>query len=166
MNNPMLKFLWISVLVIVLDQLTKYMASSMLMYARPVAVMPLFNFTLLHNMGAAFSFLDSAGGWQRWFFTVVAIGVSIFLVQWLNRLTKQEKLQAVALTLILGGAIGNVIDRIRLGYVVDFLDFYYARWHFPAFNIADSAITIGAALLIYDSLFGTGRHNSKLKADK
>ena len=165
MNNPMMKWLWLSVLVIVLDQITKSMASSMLMYARPVAVMPLFNFTLFHNTGAAFSFLNEAGGWQRWFFTVVAVGVSVFLILWLKKLTAQEKVQAIALTLILGGAIGNVIDRVRLGYVVDFLDFYYKSWHFPAFNIADSAITIGAILIIYDSLFGAGKKSSQLKAD-
>ncbi len=161
----MLKWLWLSVLVIALDQITKYMASTLLVYYKPVAVMPLFNFTLMHNTGAAFSFLNSAGGWQRWFFTFIALGVSVFLVLWLKRLTIQEKLQAVSLTLILGGALGNVIDRIRLGYVVDFLDFYYDKWHFPAFNIADSAITIGAVLIIYDSVFGAGRKLSQLKAD-
>lgn len=166
MNNSMLKWLWLSVLVIVLDQITKYMASTMLTYYKPVAVMPLFNFTLLHNTGAAFSFLSEAGGWQRWFFTLIAVGVSVFLVLWLKRLTAQEKIQAISLALILGGAIGNVIDRIRFGYVVDFLDFYYGTWHFPAFNIADSAITIGAVLIIYDSLFGAGRNAQVLKADK
>ena len=161
----MLKYLWIAALVIVLDQITKSMASAMLAYYKPIAIMPLFNLTLMHNTGAAFSFLSNAGGWQRWFFTLVALGVSIFLLLWLKRLTRQEKLQAISLALILGGAIGNVIDRIRLGYVVDFLDFYYAAWHFPAFNIADSAITIGAALIIYDSLLGSGRRATQLKAD-
>ena len=166
MNNSMLKYLWLTVLVIILDQVTKYMASSLLMYAKPVAIMPLFNFTLLHNTGAAFSFLNEAGGWQRWLFTVIALGVSVFLVLWLKRLTVQERLQAVSLALILGGALGNVIDRVRYGYVVDFLDFYYNKSHFPAFNIADSAITIGAILIIYDSLLGAGRRASVLQADK
>ena len=161
----MLKWLWLSVLVIVLDQLTKYMASTLLTYYKPLAVMPMFNFTLMHNTGAAFSFLNDAGGWQRWFFTIIALGVSIFLTLWLKRLTVQEKLQAIALALILGGAIGNVIDRMWLGYVVDFLDVYYANWHFPAFNIADSAITIGAVLIIYDSFFGAAKKASQLKAD-
>lgn len=165
MKFPMLKWLWLTLLVIVLDQITKYMASSLLSYYKPVAVMPLFNFTLLHNTGAAFSFLDDAGGWQRWFFTLIAAGVSVFLVLWLRRLTTQEKVQAISLALILGGALGNVIDRVRFGYVVDFLDFYYDKWHFPAFNIADSAITIGAVLIIYDSLFGAGRRSAELKAD-
>lgn len=161
----MLKWLWLSLLVIVLDHLTKYMASTMLTYYKPLAVMPLFNLTLMHNTGAAFSFLSSASGWQRWFFAIIAIGVSIFLVIWLRRLTTQEKVQAIALALILGGAIGNVIDRIWLGYVVDFLDFYYNNWHFPAFNIADSAITIGAVLIIYDSFFGAASKASQTKSD-
>lgn len=165
MNNPMLKCLWLSVVVIVLDQLSKYMASQLLHYYKPVAVMPLFNLTLMHNTGAAFSFLQHAGGWQRWLFSLIALGVSLFLVLWIRRLTIQEKLQAISLSLILGGALGNVIDRIRLGYVVDFLDFYYDKWHFPAFNIADSAITIGAILIIYDSVLGAGKKASQLKAD-
>lgn len=160
-----MKFLWLSALVIVLDQLTKYMASNLLAYYKPVAVMPMFNLTLMHNTGAAFSFLDNAGGWQRWFFTLVAVGVSVFLVLWLRRLSTQEKAQAIALSLILGGAMGNVIDRIRWGYVVDFLDFYYSNWHFPAFNIADSAISIGAVLIIYDSFLGAGKKVGQLKAD-
>lgn len=161
----MLKWLWLSLLVIVLDQLTKYLASTLLSYYQPLAVMPLFNLTLMHNTGAAFSFMNDAGGWQRWLFTLIALGVSIFLGLWLKRLTVQEKLQAVALALILGGAIGNVIDRMRLGYVIDFIDVYYATWHFPAFNIADSAITIGAVLIIYDSLFGAAKRASRLEAD-
>lgn len=161
----MLRWLWLSVLVILLDQLTKYMASALLGYYQPVAIIPLFNLTLMHNTGAAFSFLDDASGWQRWFFTVIALGVSVFLVLWLKRLTVHEKMQATALALILGGAIGNVIDRIRLGYVIDFLDVYYDKWHFPAFNLADSAITIGAVLIIYDSFFGRSRKAAQLRAD-
>lgn len=162
----MLKWLWLSLLVMVLDQLTKYMASSLLVYYKPLAVMPMFNFTLMHNTGAAFSFLRDAGGWQRWGFSIIAIGVSVFLALWLKRLTVQEKLQAIALALILGGAMGNVIDRLLLGYVVDFLDVYYDKWHFPAFNIADSAISIGAVLIIYDSFFGAAKKASQqLKAD-
>ena len=161
----MLKYLWLSLLVIVLDQLTKYMASTLLVYYKPQAVIPMFNLTLMHNTGAAFSFLDDADGWQRWFFTIIALAVSVFLVLWLKRLTVQERLQAIALSLILGGAIGNVIDRIWLGYVIDFLDVYYGQWHFPAFNIADSAISIGAVLIIYDSFFGAAAKASQLKAD-
>jgi len=149
----MIRLLWISVLVIVLDQITKVMASSQLDYAVPVAVIPMFNFTLLHNTGAAFSFLSDAGGWQRWLFTVLALVISVVLFVWLKRLKPHEKLVGISLSLILGGAIGNVIDRILYGYVIDFLDVYYQDWHFPAFNIADSAITMGAAVLIFDSLF-------------
>jgi len=144
----MLKWLWLSLLVIVLDQLSKYFVSNWLQLYESVAVLPFFNFTLLHNPGAAFSFLADAGGWQRWFFTAIALIVSVVIVAWLRRLPAAEKWQAAALALILGGALGNVIDRMRLGYVVDFLDFYYRQWHWPPFNIADSAITIGVAILL------------------
>lgn len=148
----MLKWTWISVLVIILDQLTKQLASSYLNYAEPLAVMPLFNLTLMHNSGAAFSFLAQAGGWQRWFFAAIALLVSTGIIIWLKRLGRDRHWEALALALVLGGAIGNVWDRILLGYVVDFLDFYYDDWHWPAFNIADIAISVGAAILIIDSL--------------
>ena len=124
----------------------------------------LFRSTLMHNTGAAFSFLSDAGGWQRWFLSAVAIGVSVFLVIWLKRLTDTQKLQATALALILGGAIGNVIDRLWLGHVVDFIQVYYDEWYWPAFNIADSAITIGAVLILYDSFFGDVEKSSRPKA--
>ena len=148
----MIKYLWISVLVIVLDQITKYIASSQLDYAVPVSVISMFNFTLLHNTGAAFSFLSDAGGWQRWFFIVLALAISVVLFVWLLRLKPHEKWIAVSLTLILGGALGNVIDRSLYGYVIDFLDVYYDTWHWPAFNIADSAITVGAVVLILEGV--------------
>lgn len=147
----MLKWLWISVLVIVLDQITKITASSMLNMHDPVPVVPMFNLTLMHNYGAAFSFLSSAGGWQRWFFTIIAIGVSTFLTVWLKRLGPEKKIEAIALVLIIGGALGNLIDRLWYGYVVDFIQVYYDQYFWPAFNIADSAIFIGAALIIYDT---------------
>ncbi len=156
----MLKWLWLSVLVIALDQLTKLWASSGLTYAEPVAVIPFFNLTLMHNTGAAFSFLSSAGGWQRWFFTVVALFVSVVIVLWLRRLEAAQRWLAAALALILGGALGNVWDRLVHGYVVDFLDFYYAQWHWPAFNIADSAIFIGAVMLLIDAFFGERKANA------
>jgi signal peptidase II len=149
----MLKWTWIAVLVIILDQLTKQLATSYLNYAEPVAVMPLFNLTLVHNTGAAFSFLSQAGGWQRWFFAAIALLVSAGLLLWLKRLSPLYVWEAVALSLVLGGALGNVWDRILLGHVVDFLDFYYGNWHWPAFNVADMAITGGAAILIIDSLW-------------
>ncbi|MCW9088241.1 MAG: signal peptidase II [Gammaproteobacteria bacterium] len=148
----MLKWLWVSGVVIVLDQLTKLWAGSALSYAEPVPVIPFFNLTLLHNTGAAFSFLSTAGGWQRWFFALTAVVVSAILLAWLKRLKPGQMWLALALALVLGGALGNVIDRLYFGYVIDFLDFYYNNWHWPAFNIADSAIFIGALMLIIDSL--------------
>lgn len=145
----MTKWLWLSALVIALDLYTKHLASSLLDYAIPVKVMPCFNFTLLHNTGAAFSFLASESGWQRWFFIVLAGVVSIALIRWLTTL-KGDRWMAIAIALVLGGALGNLYDRITLGYVVDFLHFYWNDNHFPAFNIADSAITLGAGLMILD----------------
>lgn len=150
----MLKWLSVSFVVVVLDQITKWMASSQLEMFNPVPVMPLFNLTLMHNTGAAFSFLSDAGGWQRWFFTVLALGVSVLIVVWLRRLAPAEKATAAALALILGGALGNVIDRVRFGYVVDFIDVYVGTAHWPAFNIADSAITVGAVILVLGSFRG------------
>jgi signal peptidase II len=114
--------------------------------------MPYFNLTMAHNHGAAFSFLAQAGGWQRWFFTVLALVISTVLVVWLAKLKPEAKLEAISLSLVIGGAIGNVIDRIYYGYVIDFLDIYIGSSHWPAFNVADSAICIGAVLLIIDSI--------------
>ncbi len=148
----MLKWLWVSVLVVVLDQAAKFLASGMLILHDPVAVLPFFNLTLMHNPGAAFSFLADASGWQRWFFTVLAAIVSIVLVVWLRRLPPQEKWMAAALALVLGGAVGNLIDRLMYGYVVDFIELYYKDWYYPAFNIADAAITVGAVMLVVDTL--------------
>jgi len=157
----MLKWTIISVVVIILDQITKAIATAKLVMFDPVAVMPMFNFTLMHNEGAAFSFLSDAGGWQRWFFTVLATIVSIAIFIWIKKLTPQEKGMAISLSLILGGAIGNLIDRVRFGYVVDFIDVYYNDWHWPAFNIADSAIFVGAAIMIIFSF----REEKKTKPD-
>jgi len=151
---PMLKWLLLSGLVIILDVITKAMASENLLLHQPVNIFPGFNFTLMHNYGAAFSFLSDASGWQRWFFSTVAIVVSAAIVVWLARLQKGQAWLAIGLSMILGGALGNVWDRLSLGYVVDFIDVYvpYTDWpHWPAFNIADSAITVGAGILIYDS---------------
>ena len=148
----MLKWIWLAIIIVVIDQITKYIASTSLEMYQPVAVMPMFNWTLMHNTGAAFSFLADAGGWQRWFFAVIAVVVSVVIVLWIKRLEQHEKWQAIALALILGGAIGNVIDRISLGYVVDFIQIYYQQWFWPAFNIADSAISIGVVMIIIDSV--------------
>lgn len=158
----MLKWLWLSVLIVLLDQFTKYAASHMLRLHEPLELLPFFNFTLMHNTGAAFSFLSQAGGWQRWFFTGMALLVSAVIVVWMRRLSAREHGSALALALILGGALGNVIDRIRLGYVVDFIDVYYDAWHWPAFNVADAAITVGAVLLVVTGLLA-GRKTSQAK---
>jgi signal peptidase II len=149
----MSKWLGLSLVVVVLDQITKFLADGQLTYAQPLAVIPSFNLTLLYNKGAAFSFLSDASGWQRWFFVTISLAASVLLVYWLRKLKPEQRLLALALALILGGAVGNLIDRLWLGYVVDFIQVYYADWYFPAFNIADSAISVGAALLIWDSLF-------------
>lgn len=148
--KAMLRWLWLAVLVIVIDLGTKAMATAWLSYGQPVPVMPLFNLTLLHNTGAAFSFLAGADGWQRWFFVILALVVSGVLVRWLSTLRQHETWMAIAIVLILGGALGNVYDRIVHGYVVDFFHFYWGGYHFPAFNIADTAITIGAVMMIID----------------
>ena len=156
MRNGAYSLRWygLALLVVVLDQYTKGLAQSALEYGRPVEVFSWFNLTLQYNKGAAFSFLSDAGGWQRYFFSVVAVVISAVLVVWLYRMPRQQRLLALALALILGGALGNVWDRLVLGHVVDFISVHYGGYYFPAFNIADSAISVGAALMIFDSLFG------------
>jgi signal peptidase II len=148
----MTRWLWVSVFTVVFDQASKFAVLTMMELYQTIAVMPFINFTYVHNTGAAFSFLSQAGGWQRWFFALFAIVMSLVLLVWLIRLKPHERLLAVALSLVLGGAIGNLIDRVALGYVIDFIDVYYQSWHWPVFNIADCAITIGVALLVLDSL--------------
>lgn len=149
----MLKWLWLSVVVVALDQASKLWATASLQFQEPVNVIPFFNLTLMHNYGAAFSFLASAGGWQRWFFAAIALVASTAITLWLKRLESHQRWEAISLALVLGGALGNLWDRLTLGYVVDFIDVYYGIKHWPAFNIADSAITIGAVMLIIDLLF-------------
>jgi len=144
-------WLWLSLVVIVLDQATKFLVTRFLDLYERVEVLPVLDFTLLHNTGAAFSMLAGASGWQRWFFIGLAAVVSVVLTVWIWRIPRGEKLLPLALALILGGAIGNVIDRIWHGYVVDFIHAHWGDAYFPAFNIADSAITIGAVLLILDA---------------
>jgi len=152
----MLKWLWLSLLAVILDQASKLaIAGSMQLY-QSIEIVPYFNLTYVHNTGAAFSFLSEAGGWQRWFFAGLALVISVVIAVWLARLKQHETLLAVALSLILGGAIGNLIDRLAYGYVIDFLDVYYQTWHWPAFNIADSAITLGVILMLVES-FGLGK---------
>ncbi len=150
----MLRWLWLSGAVIALDQITKLMIAGTLELHQRITVIPgFFNLTLAYNEGAAFSFLSDAGGWQRWFFTALAIVVAAILVVWLKRLTPADKGSAIALALIIGGALGNLIDRLLYGHVIDFIQWYYKSYYWPSFNIADSAITVGATLLILVSLF-------------
>jgi len=147
-----LVWLTLSVLVIILDYWTKVLATESLTLYRPVELTGWLNMTLAHNYGAAFSFLSDAGGWQRWLFTGLSSVVTLVLIVWMLRLPVSEKLTGAALGLIIGGAVGNLIDRIRFGYVVDFIDVYYQDWHWPAFNVADSAISCGVILLLIDGL--------------
>ena len=144
-------WLWLSVAVVALDQATKFLVTRFLELYDRVEVLPVLDFTLLHNTGAAFSILAGASGWQRGFFITLGLIVSGVLVVWLWRLPRGERLLPIALTLIIGGAIGNVIDRVALGYVVDFIHAHWGGAYFPAFNIADSAITVGAVLLMLDA---------------
>ncbi|GHD23172.1 lipoprotein signal peptidase [Halioglobus japonicus] len=146
----------LAAVIVMLDQYTKGLASNQLHYGVPVEVFSWFNLTLQHNTGAAFSFLSEAGGWQRWFFTVLALVISVGLVIWLFVAERSQWLLSLSLALILGGAIGNVWDRMVLGYVVDFISVHYGGWYFPAFNIADSAITVGAGCMLLES-FMVGR---------
>ena len=144
-------WLLIAALLVVADQGSKAWALKALSAAEPMVLTPFLNFVLVFNRGAAFSFLASADGWQRWFFTVLAIAVSAWIIHTIRRHPEAMRMN-LALSMILGGAIGNVIDRLRLGAVVDFVDVHAAGWHWPAFNVADSAITVGAVLLIWDQL--------------
>lgn len=152
------RWLLLAVIVIVLDQTSKAAITSHFVYGESLTITSFFNLVLAHNTGAAFSFLSDAGGMQRWLFSLIAVIASVWIV-WLLRKHQAEKLFSLALAFILGGALGNLIDRIAYGYVVDFLDFHAAGYHFAAFNVADSAITCGAALLIWDGLKGK-RHAS------
>ena len=157
-----MNWLWLSALTIVLDQLTKKIAEAELLLHKPLAIFPGFNFTLMYNKGAAFSFLSEAGGWQRIFFVALSSIISIFLFFWLRQITRDEQQKnnhviQCAIALILGGAIGNLIDRAHTGAVVDFIQVYYSSYYFPAFNIADSAITLGAGLLILDMILESKR---------
>ena len=151
----------LALLVVVLDQLTKGLARALLVYGQPLAVLPIFDLSLHFNPGAAFSFLAGAGGWQRWFLSALALVVSAVLLVWLARLRREQWLLALALALILGGAIGNLIDRLWLGHVTDFIALHWNHRYFPAFNLADAAITLGAIALILDTLLHPAQHGSK-----
>lgn len=145
------RWLALALLVLILDQASKHVIEALFQFGEQHALIPgFFNLTLAYNPGAAFSFLADAGGWQRYFFTALALGVSAFIVYLLKK-HQSETRYALALSLILGGALGNAIDRMLLGHVIDFIQLYYQRWYYPAFNIADSAICIGAVLMVIDS---------------
>ena len=150
----MLRLLWLSLLVVVLDQWSKHWIVANFREYEVLTVWPVFNLTLVYNTGAAFSFLSDAGGWQRWFFVTVGVLVSLIMVVWLARLQPRERWTALGLALVVGGAVGNLIDRIVLGKVVDFLQWHWQDWYWPSFNLADSAITLGVVLLLIDGLFG------------
>lgn len=167
LRNPQ-TFAWLllAAAVIALDAWTKHLASTRLDMFRPLEILPWLNLVLAHNTGAAFSFLSEAGGWQRWFFTVLAMGVTVFLLAWLFRLKRGEWHLGLALGLLIGGALGNLIDRVRLGYVVDFIDVHWAGWHWPAFNVADSAITCGIIILLLDTVRESLRARSAAGASK
>lgn len=152
--------LLIALAVIILDQATKLLAAASLGYAQPVPIFPGFNLTLMYNPGAAFSFLGDAGGWQRWFFIALALAVSGWLAMWMYKLGPHERWTGMALALLIGGALGNAIDRIYLGHVIDFIQVYWQQYYWPAFNIADSAITIGAGLLFLLMLREDKRDNN------
>lgn len=144
----------LAAIIVGLDQWSKHAIEKALNFNEPLVFTSFFNFTKLYNEGAAFSFLSGAGGWQRWFFTIIAVVVCFGIMIWLARLGAKKTWEAVALACILGGALGNLIDRVLLGHVVDFIVFHYQQWAWPAFNVADIAISVGAILLIIDALFG------------
>ena len=149
-----MKWLWGSVMVLILDQCTKLLADAMLSGYQSVLLLPFLALRKAYNYGAAFSFLGDASGWQRWFFIILALVVIAILVAWLQRSPPGDSRVRVALMLIIGGAAGNVVDRLVYGYVIDFIDVFYGSWHWPTFNIADSAISVGAAILLLDAFLG------------
>lgn len=153
----------LSALVVVLDQISKQVVLATIRFGETITVTPFWNWVLTFNRGAAFSFLASEEGWQRWFFTVLALAVSGWIIFMLRQHAAQ-RLLALALALIMGGALGNVIDRIRFGAVVDFVQWHAAGYYWPAFNVADSAITIGAVLMVWDQFFGARNRDTQLRA--
>ncbi|WP_086931183.1 signal peptidase II [Agarilytica rhodophyticola] len=159
---PRIPWKWyaLSFVIIVLDLISKKIVSDSFELYERLNVLPFFDITLRHNSGAAFSFLAGQGGWQIWFFSILSFAVSVVLIVWIFRAAQKNIWEVLALSLVLGGAVGNLYDRVTLGYVVDFILVYYQEYQFPAFNVADSAISVGAAILILDTLF------NKEKEDK
>jgi signal peptidase II len=170
MNNPSLSkvwfsptrgasnWLWLSALIVLLDQTTKALVVGAVKFKAPIQLMPILDIVYLENRGAAFSLLHDAGGWQRWFFIALALIVSVMLMVWLRRIRIPEQtVLAVGVSLVLGGALGNLIDRVWHSYVIDFVYFHWKDWYFPAFNIADAAISVGAGCLLLDAFWESGR---------
>jgi len=150
-KNSGLTWLWLTFIVLIIDQGSKQWVANSMELFNSIKLLPIFSITYVHNPGAAFSFLANQGGWQRWFFTVIALAASIVFAIWLAKTDKKKVLLSIALSLMLSGAVGNLIDRVLFGYVIDFIDFHWAGYIFPAFNVADSAIFIGAVLMVFDS---------------
>jgi len=161
--NTGLSWLWLTLLCLIVDQVTKHQVVGSMELYESIKVFSFFSITYVHNLGAAFSFLADEGGWQRWFFTSVAAIASIVFIVWLAKTPKNQKLLSIAFALLLSGALGNLIDRALFGYVIDFLDFYIGDNHWPVFNVADSMIFIGAALMIFDSFKNNNKDNKKNK---
>lgn len=158
-----LRWLWLTLICLVLDQVTKHMVAGSFELYESINILPIFNITYVHNPGAAFSFLADQGGWQRWFFTAIATIASIIFIVWLAKTPRSQTLLSVAFALMLSGAMGNLIDRALFGYVIDFIDFHWSGSHFPAFNVADSMIFIGAALMILESFTEQSEQNTEDK---
>lgn len=160
-----LPMMWyrIAIVVVLIDQLVKRWVAATLQYQPPVKLLPVLELTYAENTGAAFSFLDNAGGWQRWLFTAIAVVVGIGIAIWMARVQRTQSLLLASLSLVLGGAVGNLIDRVRFGYVVDFISAHWDVHYFPAFNIADTAICIGAGLMLLDMILHPQHHGSNPK---
>ncbi|MEQ3515274.1 signal peptidase II [Pseudoalteromonas sp. BZB3] len=156
-------WLVLSLLLFAVDYITKAVVVANMKLYESIEILPIFNFTYMHNYGAAFSFLSDAGGWQRWFFSSIAVVISVLLTCWLKKLPAKNWVLCGAYSMVIGGAIGNLVDRLVHGYVVDFLHFYYQDWHYPAFNVADIAIVCGAGLLLLDAFTGEGADGSQEK---
>jgi len=161
----MIRLLWLSGLVVLLDQASKFWIMATFDEFEVLTVLPVFNLTLVYNTGAAFSFLSDAGGWQRWFFISVASVMTAVMVIWLRQLGAHERLTGIGLALVIGGAVGNLIDRVWLGKVVDFLQWHWQQWYWPSFNLADSAITLGVVLLLLDGILGWRREREVRSLD-
>lgn len=166
MRRSSLPFIWLSFVIIIVDQWSKYFALQHLTLFQPHAIFALLNFTLIFNRGAAFSFLNSQGGWQRWLFIAITIVISSGILLWMGRTPRKKILLNIGLALVLGGALSNLWDRVSLGYVIDFIDFHIQTWHWATFNIADSAVCVGVVMLIVDLMFSKKAETPSDKHDQ